>query len=189
MASTWKILAALALFLTLPVGAYVTGAMVGPPSPPEHQAQLVDQDADVPAQPARKAKDRPSARPTEVVTATGTGPATVGRDQPGSKVEREKPGSKVEREKVEREKAGKRQRAEREPDATEKPTGDADSGNEPAEDPAPSESPEPTEAPETDDPEPTGSPTPTPTDEAEPEPAEPTTSVAPSDEPEDVAGR
>lgn len=184
MASTWKILAALALFLTLPAGAYVTGAMVGPPSPPEHQAQLVDQDADVPTQPARKAKVRPSARPTEVPTAAGTGPDTVVREEPGSKVEREKPGPKVEREK-----AGKRQRDERKPDATEKPTGDADSANQPAGDPAPSESPEPTEGPETDDPEPTGSPTPTPTDEAEPEPAEPTTSVAPSDEPEDVAGR
>ena len=184
MASTWKILAVLALFLTLPAGAYVTGAMVGPPSPPEHQAQLVDQDADVPRQPARKAKARPTARPAEDVTATGTGPATVVRDQPGPKVDREKPGPTVEREKAE-----KRQPAERKPDATEEPTGDADNGNQPAADPAPSESPEPTEGPETEDPEPTASPTPTPTDDAEPEPAEPTTSVAPSDEPEDAAGR
>lgn len=177
MAATWKILAALALFLILPAGAYVTGAMVGPPTPPQDQrAQLVDQGGYA-SVPARKPKDRPSERAAGLVSATDDAPADV--------VSQEKSSAKPERTGAEKRRA--------EPKPAARPAADAPSeAPSPTESPEPSESPEPgeapaTEDPATDEPEPTESPAPTET----PEPTQsdaPSPSVAPSDDPEDEVG-
>lgn len=171
MASTWKILAALALFLILPAGAYVTGAWVGPPpASQEHGAQLVDQDGRVPTPPSKEG-GRPSGTPPELVAATDEDPATAVRQQPSASA-------------TERGEPEKQRRVERKPATTDSPSTEVE--NEPSGQPGPTDSAGPSEALETQAPAPTESPAPS--DAPETAPAEPTPSAAPSDEAEGVVG-